>query len=472
MIDTHCHLDSDKYSETRKDIITESFEAGVEAILIPGTDADSLKQIEDIVSYDERLFFAAGIHPHNANEYDDVTVNEINRLILNSKCKAIGEIGLDYYYDFNPRNLQIEVLEKQIEKAKLHNLPVIIHNREADDDILYVLKNQNAADNAVMHCFSSSKEYAKAALDMGLMFSFTGNITFKKSTLSDVIEYLPLDRIMLETDGPYMTPEPYRGKTNHPKYLSWTATKISEIKNIKIEEVINMTNNNARKFFQILLTALLLFIANSSMSLATEPTEYVIYEDSLRFDKPLIGIGAVLGTNTIVEAYDKGNGNTEEVSYDGIFTPGAKITVAPLHWLLVNASYLFTKNQKIADENINMRPTLHHIWGLGTTFIFNHGSRINFGINTGVNFINISGGTTLEDVKKTTDIAIMTGLTLIGNLEIADAGLLNIGLCLDFHFITNKREGFLKGETVLRDVKTFYSIPKLELVFYPNFLKF
>ncbi len=473
MIDTHCHLDSELYQDIREEVISESFESGIKAIIIPATDIYSFKKAEAIADTDDRLYFAAGIHPHNANEYNDVTVAELNRIVSNPKCKAIGEIGLDYYYDFHPRELQIEVFEKLMDKAKESKLPAIIHNREADDDIYNVL-NKYCKDNndmkSVLHCYSSDLEYTRKIIDFNLMFSFTGNITFKKSNLSEVVEYIPLDRIMLETDGPYMTPVPYRGKVNRPKYIKLIADKIAEIKKTTTEEVIEMTSNNAKKFFKILTIFLVMIMANANLGFAEDTEDHYI-DDEVRFERPLIGIGPIFATNTVVEAYSKNNG-TEEVSYDGILSPGARLTITPLQWLLVDVSYLYTKNQKIADENVGVRPTQHHIYGLGTTFILNPYSRINFGLNLGANYINTVSGLMKDPPKSRADFAVNVGLGLTGNIEMWQAGLLNISIKLDFYFITNKYQGYLRTDfDNLRDVSTFYSIPKLELTFYPSFLK-
>lgn len=476
MIDTHCHLDSEQYDEIRQEVIDESFSEGVEAIILPATDYDSLAKVQSIAETDDRLFFAAGIHPHNCDEYANAEA-EIRQMIRHSKCKAVGEIGLDYYYDFHPAEKQIEVFEQQLNLAVESDLPAIIHSRNTDDDIFSCLsKMKSDKFRAVLHCYSSDLDYTKRVMDMNLMFSFTGNITFKKSNMDEVVKYIPLERIMLETDGPYMTPVPFRGKTNRPKLIKLIAGKIAYIKNIHIEEVINMTKINAKKFFGVLSVLLLVLVSSLNHSFAQEevdergePIEQEEVEH--RFVKPFIGIGFTPGLNTIVEAYKKDNG-TEEVSYDGIFSPGAKIAITPLQWLQVDISYFYTKNKKIAEENPGLRPTEHHIFGLGTSFIFNPYQRINFGLSLGWNHIFLLNGLESAPAEVNNDNAIYAGLGLSGNFDILDAGLLNAGLRLDFAFNTSKKMGTLKLDPALREYSTMYSIFKFELMFYPKMFDF
>lgn len=478
MIDTHCHLDSEQYDEIRQEVIAESFSEGVEAILLPATDFDSLTKVQSIAETDDRIFFAAGIHPHNCDEYTKAE-DTIKQMIQHPKCKAIGEIGLDYYYDFHPADRQIEVFEKQLNLAVESNLPAIIHSRNTDDDI-YSCISKMKDDNfrAVLHCYSSDLDYTKRMMDMNLMFSFTGNITFKKSTMDDVVKYIPLERIMLETDGPYMAPVPFRGKTNRPKLIKLIAEKIAEIKQIHIEEVITMTSNNAKSFFGILSVVLFALVANFSQvvaqdsELVDERGEPIVQEEAPRkFIKPFIGFGLTAGLNTIVEAYEKNNG-TEEISYDGIFSPSAKLAFTPLQWLQFELSYLYTKNKKIAEENPGLRPTEHHIFGFGPTFIFTPYQRINFGLSLGANYIYLLSGLETEPAKVNNDYAIHAGLSLNGNFDIWDAGLLNAGVRLDFAFNTNKKMGTLKQDPTLREYSTLYSLFKFEVMFYPKVFDF
>lgn len=294
--------------------------------------------------------------------------------------------------------------------------------------------------------------------------------------MDEVVKYIPLERIMLETDGPYMTPVPFRGKTNRPKLIKLIAGKIAYIKNIHIEEVINMTKINAKKFFGVLSVLLLVLVSSLNHSFAQEevdergePIEQEEVEH--RFVKPFIGVGFTPGLNTIVEAYKKDNG-TEEVSYDGIFSPGAKIAITPLQWLQVDISYFYTKNKKIAEENPGLRPTEHHIFGLGTSFIFNPYQRINFGLSLGWNHIFLLNGLESAPAEVNNDNAIYAGLGLSGNFDILDAGLLNAGLRLDFAFNTSKKMGTLKLDPALREYSTMYSIFKFELMFYPKVFDF
>ena len=250
MIDTHAHLDTEVYDNDRDEVFAKALESGVSNIIIPATEPNGFHNIIQLANSRKNLYYALGVHPHTANEYNEEVEQEIKTIAeTDDKLKAIGEIGLDYFYDFTPRDLQMKVFAKQLALAEALDLPVIIHNRESDKDLIAILEKFNNRIQFVLHCFSSNINTANHAMELGAYFSFTGNITFKKFDLSEVIELIPNDRIMLETDSPYMTPVPYRGKRNEPKYLNLIANKIAEIKKININEVIKMTTDNAKKLF-------------------------------------------------------------------------------------------------------------------------------------------------------------------------------------------------------------------------------
>lgn len=483
MIDTHSHLDSEQFAEDYQDVIRESFDSGVQAIILPAVEIAGFNRIVQIAESDERLFFAAGIHPHSAAELTAECDSEIIRLAQHPKCKAIGEIGLDYYYDFQPKDVQREAFRKQIRIAQECNLPMIIHNREADTDIISVLKEELSTRpiNAVLHCFSSPMDVAMEAIEMGMYISFTGNITFKKSELSPIVEALPLDRIMLETDAPYMTPAPNRGKRNHPKYLKLIAEKIAEIKQINIEEVIEMTTVNAKRFFKLFLPALLILCGSFNLFAQSSEEEYEATETQTpAFKRSLLGIGVYGASNTVVETY-KVKGGDKQISYDGLFTPGVSIYSSPLDFMMLSFSYSHSKNQKISDESKNSQgiatygPTTHNILEFNTHWIANPGRRINFyatlGMHAMINTKNV-GALGEQPEVSTTDWGVNAGIGVAGNIEFDNIGLLNIIAGWDLLFPFKNSDGYImEGNPkvpVQYEVSKYFSILKFGIVFYPN----
>jgi TatD DNase family protein len=201
----------------------------------------------------EFVYAAVGVHPHNIGGMTDDTLAEVASLADNDKVVAIGEIGLDYYYDTTPRDLQRYWFSKQIDLAKGLNLPIIIHDRDSHEDVLNIIKTEGAKDvGGVFHCFSGSVEMARVVLDNNLYISVGGAVTFKNARkLLDVVKYVPIDRLLIETDSPYLTPEPYRGKRNDSGFVRLVAEKIAQIKELEFEEVAQFTLNNAKRLFRI-----------------------------------------------------------------------------------------------------------------------------------------------------------------------------------------------------------------------------
>ncbi|MDP4172721.1 MAG: YchF/TatD family DNA exonuclease [Bacteroidota bacterium] len=252
-VDTHAHLFYPNFNGDIDEVLSRSKEAGVDYILVPGTDlASSARAVELAEKYDF-IYAAVGIHPQDTKEWNDSLLDNIEELAKHPKVVAIGEIGLDYYYDFSPKEKQIDALDSQIILALKLNLPIIIHNREADEDIMRILRTyKGTCLKGQMHCFSGSLADAKELVELGHMISFTGNITFQKSdNLRNILKNIQTEDLLLETDSPYMTPIPYRGKRNEPSYIRLVAEKISEIQNLPIETVANSTSYNAFKLFGI-----------------------------------------------------------------------------------------------------------------------------------------------------------------------------------------------------------------------------
>ena len=247
LIDTHSHIYYDKYSHDLDEVINRSLDKGVDKIICVGVNLESSIKSLEIANKYSNVFCTVGYHPHESQKVTKGYLNDLEIMCKEPKVVAIGETGLDYYYNHSYPEIQKKRFIEQIELAISLKLPVVIHNRESDNDLYEILKRYTP--KGVIHCFSSDINFANKIMDLGLLLSFTGIITFKNSTLSDVISSIPISKLMVETDSPYLTPEPHRGKRNEPSYVSIVAKKIAEIKKVPIQDVINQTTSNALKLF-------------------------------------------------------------------------------------------------------------------------------------------------------------------------------------------------------------------------------
>lgn len=252
IFDSHAHYDDESFDEDREQVIKELKENGIIGVLNCGA---SLKGAKDSLKLAEKydFFYAAvGIHPENAYELTDEAFEEIKQMTKNSKVRAIGEIGLDYYWDENPpKDVQKEVFRRQMQLAKELNLPVIIHDREAHGDTLEIMKEFPEV-KGVLHCFSGSVEFACECLKLGYYIGFTGVVTFKNAKkVLEVAKEVPLDRLLVETDCPYMAPTPYRGKRNRSEYIKFIIEKVAEIKGLSTAEMENKTIKNTKNLLKI-----------------------------------------------------------------------------------------------------------------------------------------------------------------------------------------------------------------------------
>ncbi len=251
MIDSHCHLDHEPLHSDLDNIIKRSKDVGIKKILTICTTLNSFLKIKEIVKKDKIIYGTYGIHPHETKSNkvsSDLIINEIK---INRKIIGVGETGLDFYYNNSDKKDQIESLEKHIMAAKELNIPLIIHSRNAEAETLEIFnKYKNYKLKILMHCFTGSKHFAKKLLNFNTYFSASGIITFKKSTeLQETFKFIPSDKVMIETDSPYLAPEPKRGKKNEPSFIEYTAKKLAEIKNISKDELINITSKNFNNLF-------------------------------------------------------------------------------------------------------------------------------------------------------------------------------------------------------------------------------
>lgn len=254
LFDSHAHINLHFYKDDIDNVIKRMVDNGVTKIVIPGIDIETVKSaIELSKKYPKLIYTGIGYHPQDAIKWENHIYDELKELSKNNSVVAVGEVGLDYYWDTTPREVQHEVLENQINLAKELNLPLIIHTRESQDDTLEILRKCGADSiGGVFHCFSGDIEFAKKCIDIGFYISFAGNITFKNAqNLRDVAKEIPLDNILIETDSPYLTPVPNRGKRNEPFNVKYVAEQIAILKDIDVKEVSNITYNNAMKLFKI-----------------------------------------------------------------------------------------------------------------------------------------------------------------------------------------------------------------------------
>ncbi|WP_138204358.1 TatD family hydrolase [Haloimpatiens lingqiaonensis] len=252
IFDSHAHYDDESFNEDREQVIKELKENGIVGILNCGAAMEGARDSVKLADKYDFFYAAVGLHPEYADKLDEAAVEELRQLAKNPKVKAIGEIGLDYYYEENPeRQVQREAFRRQMELARELGLPVVIHDRDAHGDTLEIIKDFPEV-KGVVHCFSGSPEFAKECLKMGYYVGFTGVVTFKNAKkVIDVLKVVPMDRILVETDCPYMAPVPYRGKRNRSDYIKFIIEKISEIKEIPTEQVEIITIGNTKNLFKI-----------------------------------------------------------------------------------------------------------------------------------------------------------------------------------------------------------------------------
>jgi len=258
MIDTHCHLFYfNKPGKNTHQVILEAFKTGVNTLINVGINLTQMTELQKISEEFEFVFHSIGVHPHETQNLHLEDLPIMEQALQHAKCVAVGEIGIDYYYEHSPKMIQRERLRWQLELALKSKKPVIIHSRNGEEDLLEGLKEfTNQWDfthpPGVIHCFSGSEAFGKACLDLGFFISFSGILTFKNANeLRKMAQNFPLDRLLLETDAPYLAPEPFRGKDCEPKMIQETAKKLAEVKGLSLEEIEYVTTKNAKTLFQI-----------------------------------------------------------------------------------------------------------------------------------------------------------------------------------------------------------------------------
>jgi len=252
LVDSHCHLDFPHLSDQMDDVLARAKEAGIETLVTICTRVRKFDSVLAIAQAHDNIFCSVGTHPHNAEEERDITLEEILSLAKHPKVVAIGEAGLDYHYDNSPREDQEKGFRTHIAAARETGLPLVIHTRDADEDTARILSEEmdKGAFTAVLHCFTAGAELARKGVELGLYVSFSGVLTFKKSDeLREIAASLPMDRVLVETDAPYLSPEPVRGRKNEPANVVHTAAKLAEAKGVSNEEIARATTDNFYRLF-------------------------------------------------------------------------------------------------------------------------------------------------------------------------------------------------------------------------------
>jgi TatD DNase family protein len=255
LIDSHAHLEMPEFKKDLEGVIRRAMESGVEYIFTVGTEKKDWRRALEIANSHPSIYAILGIHPHNAKEIDDQTYPLLKDLCKNGKVKAYGEIGLDFFRNHSPRDIQLKRFREQIELAKELGLPIVVHDREAHEETLEILKSEKAEEcGGIIHCFSGDYEMAKVCMDMGFYISIPGTITFKNAeSFREIVKKIPLDSLLVETDAPFLTPEPFRGKRNEPSYVRYTAQKVAEIKKVSFDKVAEATTENALRVYGLKL---------------------------------------------------------------------------------------------------------------------------------------------------------------------------------------------------------------------------
>jgi TatD DNase family protein len=256
LFDTHAHLNDAQFKEDVNDVLLRAQKKGVEKVVVPGTNLDdSVIAVKLAYQYPDMVCASVGVHPHEADAFSEKMLRELEKLIvleINKTVVAVGEIGLDFFRNYSTKEAQIYAFSSQIELAIKYSLPVIIHVREAFDDVFRIIEGFNGEVSGIFHCFSGGVDEAVEAVKLGFFVSFAGNITYKKSEkLRQAASNVPMDKILIETDSPYLAPVPFRGKRNEPSFLPYTLNALAQIKNVDVEDMADSTFKNGVKAFKL-----------------------------------------------------------------------------------------------------------------------------------------------------------------------------------------------------------------------------
>jgi len=252
IVDSHCHLNFPQFKGKLDKIVKRAIDKGIYRMLTISTKLNEINELQSISKLYSEVYNSVGVHPHECKNYKDLSLNDLIKHTKNSKCIGVGESGLDFYYENSPKELQVKLFKIHIEAARETNLPLIVHTRSADIETIQVLKDEmkKGSFSGLIHCFSTSKKLAEEAINLGFYISLSGIITFNKSNeLRSIVKDLPLDKLLVETDAPYLAPEPYRGKSNEPSYVIHTAKMLADLKQVEFQTIAEKTTENFNNLF-------------------------------------------------------------------------------------------------------------------------------------------------------------------------------------------------------------------------------
>jgi TatD DNase family protein len=252
IVDSHCHLNFPQFKDNLDKVVNRAVEKGVYRMLTISTKLSEIDNLENISKSYSQVYNSVGIHPHECKNYKDLSLEDLLKYTKNPKCVGIGETGLDFYYENSPKELQSKLFRIHIEASRKSNLPLIVHTRNADDETIEILEQEmeKGKFNGLIHCFSTSKKLAEKAIELGFYISLSGIITFNKSNeLRNIVKDLPLNRLLVETDAPYLAPVPYRGKCNEPSFVLEITKFVANLLNLSLEEFSTKTTDNFYKLF-------------------------------------------------------------------------------------------------------------------------------------------------------------------------------------------------------------------------------
>ena len=254
IVDSHCHLNFPQFKGKLDEIVKRALDNGIYRMLTISTKLNEINELETISKSYSEVYNSVGVHPHECKNYKDLCLNDLIKYTKNSKCIGIVESGLDFYYENSPKELQTKLFRLHIKAARETNLPLIVHTRNADDETIRILNEEmkKGVFTGLIHCFSTSKDLAEKAIDLGFYISLSGIITFNKSNeLRNIIKDLPISRLLVETDAPYLAPEPFRGKCNEPSYVIHTVKFLADLMNVELNTIAEKTTNNFNKLFNL-----------------------------------------------------------------------------------------------------------------------------------------------------------------------------------------------------------------------------
>lgn len=462
MIDTHAHIDLPVFDPDRAEVLQRARQQGVEAVLMPAISSEGFAKARRIVEEYPDVYRAVGIHPHAAGDANTAELAAVEAEIMQPRVVAIGEIGLDYYYaNLACPAVQQKVFREQVRIAKRCGLPIIVHNRDAHADVLRILEEeQDGTLRGVLHCFSGDADYLCRALELGFYVSFTGNITYRKSTLGELVPLVPEERLLLETDSPYMTPHPHRGKRNEPAFVRFVAEKLAELRGQAFSALCQSTTRAARQLFRIGIGALLLMFPLFA-STGSDTTRH-LYAKSF-------GFGIHGATNTIVELRRFTTGEGQTFSYEGLPAFGAHLFYEFHDAFSAELAYTYSRNTKVLKTPQQPwgqdRPDIYQVLELCLHWSPNPYGRVNF-------YGTLGGAALLNRINERQEnrVALVTGVGLRFNLP-TGVGMFMPWMewRLDFALGRQQRDVYLSStDRRSADVGFYLSLPRVGLLWFPQ----